>query len=186
MWPAFCIYQMSGSWQNLRLRFGATIFVATFEHPAPAISLRDLRLHPKTLHMPLNTTPHLLVVEDHPVFRRFLLSWLSRYYEVTVLPSGIQALRWLQAGNHTDAVLLDLEMAGISGWQVAQNLRASGLFHEMPIVAMTSTVDDGVRQRCTALDITHVFAKPYNPQALLGALAEATGAAVASRSAQAA
>ena len=83
-------------------------------------------------------------------------------------------------------LLLDLEMARISGWQVAQNLRASGLFHEMPIVAMTSTVDDGVRQRCTALDITHVFAKPYNPQALLGALAEATGATVASRSAQAA
>ncbi len=122
-----------------------------------------------------NVTPHLLVLEDHPVFRRFLLSWLSRHYRVTALSSGIQALRWLQAGNQTDAILLDLEMPGISGWQVAQNLHFSGLFSKLPVVAMSSTVNDAVVSRCGSIGIEHVFSKPYNPNDVLNALAQATG-----------
>ena len=120
-------------------------------------------------------TPHLLVVEDHPVFRRFLLSWLSRSYRVTAVGSGLEALKWLQAGNHTDAVLLDLDLPQISGWQVLKNLRFSGVFADLPVVAMSSTVTHEIRQRCEALGTSGVFAKPYNPQAVLEALACATG-----------
>ncbi len=122
--------------------------------------------------MDQNSTPHILVLEDHPVFRRFLLSWLSRHYNVTALPTGIQALRWLQAGNHTDALLLDLEMPGVSGWQVAQNLHFSGLFRDLPVVALTSRVDASVIERCNSIGIEHIFSKPYNPEEVLGALAE--------------
>lgn len=120
-------------------------------------------------------TPHLLVVEDHPVFRRFLLSWLSRTYRVTAVGSGLEALKWLQAGNQTDAMLLDLDLPQISGWQVLKNLRYSGLFAELPVVAMTSNADEDVRRRCAALGTSGVFAKPYNPHAVLDALACATG-----------
>ncbi len=108
------------------------------------------------------------------MFRRFLLSWLSRHYRVTAVASGIQALRWLQAGNQTDALLLDLEMPGVSGWQVAQNLHFSGLFCDLPVVAMTSRVDKSVMERCNSIGIEYVFSKPYNPDEVLNALAEVT------------
>ena len=124
-------------------------------------------------------TPHLLVVEDHPVFRRFLVSWLSRSYRVSAVGGGIEALRWLQAGNQTDAVLLDLDMARVSGWQVAQNLRASGLFRDLPIVGLAAEATAPVRERAAALEIEDVFSRPFRPDEVLGALAAATGTEVA-------
>ena len=125
------------------------------------------------------STPHLLIVEDHPVFRRFLVSWLSRHYRVSSVASGIEALRWLQSGEQTDALLLDLDMPGVSGWQVAQNLRASGLFASLPVVAMTAEATEPVRQRARDLRIADVFSRPYRPNDVLRALATATGTAPA-------
>lgn len=120
------------------------------------------------------STPHLLIVEDHPVFRRFLVSWLSRHYRVSSVASGMEALRWLQSGEETDAVLLDLDMPGVSGWQVAQNLHASGLFRSLPVVAMTADATDAIRERARGLCIEDVFSRPYRPNDVLRALASAT------------
>ena len=125
------------------------------------------------------STPHLLIVEDHPVFRRFLVSWLSRHYRVTSVGSGIEALRWLQRGNPTDGLLLDLDMPGISGWQVAQNMLASGIFRDLPVVAMTAKATPAVRERAHGLGIREVFSRPYRPDDVLAALAAATGGAPA-------
>ena len=122
------------------------------------------------------TTPHLLIVEDHPVFRRFLVSWLSRTYRVTSVAGGIEALRWLQAGHQTDALLLDLDMNRVSGWQVAQNLRSSGLFRDLPIVGLAAEVTDVVRDRAVGLDLVDVFSRPFRPEEVLTALGAATGA----------
>lgn len=67
-------------------------------------------------------------------------------------------------------------MPGVSGWQVAQNLHFSGLFCDLPVVAMTSRVDKSVIERCSSIGIEHVFSKPYNPEDVLSALAQVTGA----------
>ncbi len=114
--------------------------------------------------------PHILIVEDHPVFRKFLLSWLGRSFRVTAVSDGFEALRWLQEGNQTSAVLLDMEMPRLSGIQFLQNIRHSGLFNALPVVALTANPSEAVRERCRSLQVTEVFPKPYQPQALLDAL----------------
>lgn len=123
--------------------------------------------------MALIPTPHLLIVEDHPIFRRFLVSWLSRTYRTSSVGGGLEALRWLQSGHTCDALLLDLDMPRVSGWQVAQNLRASGLFADMPIVGLVEDADEGVRQRAVGLGVVDVFPRPFRPEAVLSALATA-------------
>ncbi len=160
--------------KRLSLQYPITLGVL---EPQPEVNIVPLAGRSNTHNPNMNATltPHLLVVEDHPVFRRFLISWLSRTYRVTAVGSGLEALKWLQAGNQTDALLLDLDLPQISGWQVLRNLRFSGLFAELPVVAMTSNFDEEVRTRCEALGTSGVFAKPYNPHAVLDALACATG-----------
>ena len=152
------------------------IFALSPRATRPVHEERPLRgLTPNTPDMAQASTPHLLIVEDHPVFRRFLVSWLSRHYRVSSVASGIEALRWLQSGEETDALLLDLDMPGVSGWQVAQNMRASGLFGALPIVAMTAEATAAVRERAAGLRVAEVFSRPYRPNDVLRALAEATG-----------
>ena len=119
--------------------------------------------------------PHVLVVEDHPVFRRFLLSWLSRSYHVHAVGDGFEALRWLQAGNAPDAVVLDMEMPRISGVEFMRNLRFSGLFSELPVVAVSSLDEEEVRKSVAQYKVSAVFPKPYQPAALLDAINLAVG-----------
>lgn len=119
------------------------------------------------------TRPHVLVVEDHPVFRRFLLSWLSRNYHVHAVGDGFEALRWLQAGNVPDVVVLDMEMPRISGVEFMRNLRFSGLFSELPVVAVSSLDGDAVEKAVSGYNVAAVFPKPYQPAALLAAIDEA-------------
>lgn len=117
-----------------------------------------------------STRPHVLIVEDHPVFRKFLLSWLGRSFAVTAVADGFEALRWLQEGNQTSAVLLDMEMPRLSGMQFLQNIRYSGVFASLPVVALTASPTESVRERCRSLQVNEVFPKPYQPQVLLDAL----------------
>ena len=117
-----------------------------------------------------STRSHILVVEDHPVFSRFLHSWLSQHYHVTTLSNGLDALRWLQEGNYPDAILLDKEMPRISGIQVLQNLRSSGLFSKLPVVMITAEDVEDTRRQCRNLDIQEVFPKPFAPASLLDTL----------------
>lgn len=117
-----------------------------------------------------NRPASLLVVEDHPVFRKFLLSWLSRTYKVTAVRDGFEALRWLQAGNHVDAIVLDMEMPRIDGYRFLENIRYSGLHSKLPVIALTANSVESVQQRCEGLALHAVFSKPYNPNALREAI----------------
>ncbi len=119
--------------------------------------------------------PHILVVEDHSIFRRFLLSWLSRWYRVTAVSNGFDALRWLQEGNQTDTILLDMQMPRLSGLQFLRNIRSSGMFASIPVVGITSTLTQEVKARCADFNVLEVFPKPYQPETLLGAINAAIG-----------
>lgn len=114
--------------------------------------------------------PHVLVIEDHSIFRRFLLSWLSRWYQVTAVSNGFDALRWLQEGNKTDAILLDMQMPRLNGLQFLRNIRASGLFSKIPVVGITSSLTQEIKARCSDFEVLEVFPKPYQPELLLAAI----------------
>jgi len=119
--------------------------------------------------------PRILVVEDHSIFRRFLLSWLSRWYNVTAVSNGFDALRWLQEGNTTDAILLDMQMPRLSGLQFLRNIRSSGMFAQIPVVGLTSSLTQEIKARCADFGVLDVFPKPYQPETLLGAINAAVG-----------
>ena len=111
------------------------------------------------------------------MFRRFLLSWLSRWYRVTAVRDGFAALKWLQEGNVPDAVVLDMELPRVSGLQFLKNIRYSGLFSELPVVALSSDDAEATRARCAEFRVDAVFQKPYKPELLLGAIRAAASRA---------
>jgi DNA-binding NarL/FixJ family response regulator len=71
----------------------------------------------------------LLIVDDHPLFRQGVRAALSVYDEIHVVgeaSSGEEALQWIQAAppNHEpNAVLVDLNLPGMSGLDVTRQLR---------------------------------------------------------------
>ena len=80
----------------------------------------------------------ILVVDDHPIVRDGLLAVLGTQPDLQVVGEagdGAEALRRV-AELHPDVMLLDLEMPGLDGVGVLQELRAGGA--DLPVIVFTA------------------------------------------------
>lgn len=80
----------------------------------------------------------LLVIDDNEANRDALSRRLSlKGYQVAVAADGHEALA-LAANHPYDLVLLDVEMPGLSGFDVLRELRASRSRTELPVIMVTA------------------------------------------------
>jgi CheY-like chemotaxis protein len=108
----------------------------------------------------------VLIVEDNVPAAKMLAALVALgHHEVQVAHSGEQALD-LAGSFHPDIVLLDLGLPGISGFDVAAELRARAEFAHARLVAVTGYNDDEQRRRTQAAGFAHHLSKPVAPQAL--------------------
>jgi len=78
---------------------------------------------------------------------------------------GIECLEILQKQTDIDVVLLDMQMPGMDGYTAARSLRTSGF--TKPILAVTTNVMPGDRERCLESGCTAFMGKPIKVDALL-------------------
>ncbi|MGB7437115.1 MAG: PAS domain S-box protein [Candidatus Acidiferrum sp.] len=91
-------------------------------------------------------------------------------YKVTGMPDGEAALReLLQNPAAYDAVLTDLSMPGMSGLQLAHQIRK--LRPELPVILTSGYISPGDQAKADRLGIRAVLAKPVDTKQVLAALA---------------
>lgn len=112
-----------------------------------------------------------LVVDDHEINRRAMGLILEPFgAEVTFATDGLAALEALAERTY-DVVLLDLNMPGMDGLEVARRVRqSSGPNRSTPMVAVTGAVEARDRQRCLHAGMDECVAKPIEPSDLHAAL----------------
>ena len=119
----------------------------------------------------------VLVAEDNPVNQALVVRMLARLgHEATVVPNGRAALEALQDGRHFDAVLMDVQMPVMGGYEATAAIRASerGAGRHLPVIAMTAHAMKGDRERCLAAGMDAYVAKPLKLPTLAEALLSAT------------
>ena len=72
---------------------------------------------------------------------------------------------------HPDVVLLDIGLPGITGYEVAEQLRRQPEFSQTLLVAVTGYGQEEDRRRSSAAGFNHHLVKPVNPEALHDLLA---------------
>lgn len=81
----------------------------------------------------------LLIVDDEPVNRQVLVNYLSNaHYQVIQAANGPEALALIEQQPHPDAILLDVMMPRMTGYQVCQILRQKYGMDELPIIMLTA------------------------------------------------
>lgn len=80
-----------------------------------------------------------------------------------------------------DVAILDIGLPEMDGYQLAQALRDSAPGWQGKLIALTGFGQHGDKQRAAAAGFERHITKPADPAALLNALAELVGGAVASR-----
>ncbi|MEP7070260.1 MAG: response regulator [Usitatibacter sp.] len=113
----------------------------------------------------------ILIVEDDEKSRRLLTDVLAFHgYEVAAVRSGEEGLRTASA-NVPDAALLDIQLPGISGFEVLAGLREPRCCGaRLPVVAVTASVMDQDRKKILAAGFDAFVSKPINIRDLLATL----------------
>ncbi len=112
----------------------------------------------------------LLIVEDDFVQAeglRYILE--DAGHEVTVVPDGQAALQKLEVDNQFGAVLSDVMMPGISGYDLCKRIKTD--YKHVPVILVTalSELKDLIGGLLCGAD--NFITKPYEPEELLGQIA---------------
>lgn len=70
------------------------------------------------------------------------------------------------------AILLDVSMPGLDGFQCYEQLKANPLTQAIPIILLTAKTLAGDRDRFVQLDIAGVITKPFNPLLICDQIAQ--------------
>jgi signal transduction histidine kinase/CheY-like chemotaxis protein len=113
----------------------------------------------------------LLVVDDD-MRTVFALSALLRAKgaEVLVADTGLAALELLDANTDVEAVLMDIMMPEMDGYEAMRRIRADGRFAELPILSLTAKAMKGDEQRSLEAGATAYLPKPIDADRLLQVL----------------
>ncbi len=99
----------------------------------------------KALGGEARSAPRVLLAEDTPFFRMVEKEYLtSAGYEVLVAENGRQALQMLEE-EPVDAVVLDIVMPKMTGWDVIAAIRSDPRLEKLPVMAVTSLGNEGDR-----------------------------------------
>jgi len=115
--------------------------------------------------------PRILVIEDDPGAVRLLRTYLEdEGYEVDVATSGELGIAAAHA-RPPDAIILDVLLPGIDGWEVLRRLKGDPDLRDRPVVVATVVDERNVAMNLGAVDY---FLKPVRREALLARLSQYT------------
>ncbi len=114
----------------------------------------------------LSHRARILLVEDNPVNQLVAKGMLGKLgCEVIVAAHGGEALKCLE-DQRFDLVLMDCNMPVMNGYEASRQIRRSGRWPDLPIVALTANALAEERERCRAAGMNDYLAKPFRREEL--------------------
>jgi DNA-binding response OmpR family regulator len=108
----------------------------------------------------------VLVVDDHRAVRALCRASLEEAgFRVLEAENGTAALASVQT-ERPDAILLDIMMPGISGWEVTAALLAERSTDQIPIIFISGRTEPSDRIRAYELGAQAYVMKPFDPEVL--------------------
>jgi len=124
--------------------------------------------------LPLNvqlTGKRVLVVDDDMRTVYALSATLrAKGAEVLVADTGRAALLVLSRERQVDAVIMDIMMPEMDGYEAMRRIRQDMQLTELPIIALTAKAMKGDRERCLEVGASDYLPKPIDPERLLAML----------------
>lgn len=110
-------------------------------------------------------TPRLLVVDDEPDLRLLVELHLTPEYGIVSVATGEDALEKVE-DEEFDAVLLDLRLPGIDGFEVLEELRRRPATHDVPVIMLTAHGTTEWETRCRRAGCNAFVVKPFTADQL--------------------
>jgi CheY-like chemotaxis protein len=120
----------------------------------------------------MQENPSILIVDDDPdILEGILMILETQDYHLRTARDGVMCLELL-AEEIPNLLILDLLMPRMDGWGVIREVRSKPEFSNMPIMILTTVIEDASRRRYEletgySMDIQAYIEKPAKPNDLL-------------------
>ncbi|MSQ48259.1 MAG: response regulator [Deltaproteobacteria bacterium] len=167
-------------------RFTQTIIVKDVRSPERLLDETALFLHRVARNLPeskrrmierLHQTDSILagkkiLIVDDDVRNLFALTALleRHHLEVMTAESGGEALKTLETTSDIKAVLMDIMMPEMDGYEAIRTIRQQSQWLNLPIIAITAKAMKGDREKCIEAGASDYISKPVNNEQLLSLL----------------
>jgi PAS domain S-box-containing protein len=119
----------------------------------------------------------ILLAEDNEINQQIVVELLeSAGAIIDVANNGREAVEKVIASTRPyDAILMDLQMPEMGGFEATRIIRADAQFRHIPILAMTAHAMAEERKHCLAVGMNDHITKPVDPDTLFQALIHCIG-----------
>ena len=113
----------------------------------------------------------ILIVDDSRVMREMVIACLRGLSGLAFAQaaSGLEAIERLSLASY-EAMVLDLNMPDIGGFEVIEFVRCQDKLKSLPILVVTTRGDEGSKTRALELGATAFMTKPFAPEEILDAV----------------
>jgi two-component system sensor histidine kinase/response regulator len=112
----------------------------------------------------------LLLVEDNSINQQVAKETLEHEgFNIVIAVNGQEAIEKIHE-SHFDAVLMDLQMPVMDGYEATRIIRSDSQFDDLPIIAMTAHAMNDVRESCLYAGMNGFVTKPIDVDELLASL----------------
>lgn len=109
----------------------------------------------------------ILVIDDELSIRMLLGNYIGKSYDVITKIDGLEGIKYLEEGNVPDLIVADIQMPNLDGYELLKQIRASGLFKDIPMIMLSGIESSQERVKCLRLGADDYLVKPFNPEELL-------------------
>ena len=118
----------------------------------------------------------ILLAEDNELNQEIIVDLLADCgAEVFIADNGEAAIDLLEQqyliGEEIDAILMDIQMPIMNGWEASRQIRAQAKWKHIPIIALSASATTGDVEEGLAIGMNEYLSKPILPAALFSALA---------------
>jgi chemosensory pili system protein ChpA (sensor histidine kinase/response regulator) len=126
---------------------------------------------------PPDAVRRVLLADDSISVRKFVGQMLERAgFQVVTASDGVEALQILRE-SPVHALVTDLEMPRLSGFELIENLRRRPDLRELPVVILTTRVGEKHRALAERLGMRHYVTKPVEEERLVRLVASLVASA---------
>lgn len=108
----------------------------------------------------------VLAIDDDPATLRILAKLLVTEYEVSVATNGNDGLKMSLMSPMPDVILLDVQMPGLDGYAVCNQLKNNPVTRHIPVIFVTSQAAPAAEEYGLSLGAVDYVAKPFTPGVL--------------------
>ncbi len=104
----------------------------------------------------------ILLVDDEPLIHTFIQNLLEPEYDIINARSASQALEILEKKDDIEVILLDINMPGMDGFELAAAIKNNDELYEIPIIFLTASDEEEDIEKAFELGAIDYLQKPVN------------------------